>query len=108
MAFTFNGDEGEMIDPKVAQAMIDRYQKDLGTDDTKAEFFGFRKINQLFAQGNAMGIRIYLGKDDKGLVRMIVVGAGADGKNIAPLAGNTQDGLVLEWGDRCPPYCPTA
>jgi hypothetical protein len=106
MAFT--GDEGEMIDPKVAQQMIDNYQKGLDPNATRAEFFGFRRVVELLGQGNAIGVRIYLGKDDAGIVRLMLCAVSAAEKNIAPIAGTTGPGLVLEAGDRCPPYCNIA
>ena len=94
-----------MIDPKYAQQMIDNYQKGEGPGSTKAEFFGFRKLSQLLAQKNAIGLRIYYCKDDKGVDRMVVVAATPDEKNIGPIDGTTTDGLVLENGTKCPPYC---
>jgi len=103
MAFT--GDEGEMIDPKVAQQMIDNYQKSIGPNETRAEFFGFRKISELLGQGQAIGLRIYLGRDDKGDVRLMLCAVSGEEKNLAPIDGTTAAGMVLEQGDKCPPYC---
>ena len=105
MAFT--GDEGEMIDPKYAQEMINNYQKGIGPNETRAEFFGFRRISELLGQDKAIGIRIYLGKDDKGNVRLMMCAVSSEEKNIAPIDGTTGQGMVLEMGDRCPPYCNT-
>jgi hypothetical protein len=106
MAFT--GNEGEMIDPKTAQQMIDNYRKDIGPNDTRAEFFGFRRISELLGQGQAIGIRIYLGKNDKGEIRLMMCAVTAEEKNIAPIDGTTGAGMVLEMGDKCPPYCNVA
>jgi hypothetical protein len=103
MAFT--GDEGEMIDPKVAQSMIDNYRKGIGPNETRAEFFGFRKISELLSQGKAIGLRVYLGRDDKGDLRVMLCAVSPEEKNIAPIDGTTGPGMVLEMGDKCPPYC---
>jgi hypothetical protein len=106
MAFT--GDEGEMIDPKLAQQWIDNYQKTLGPNDIRAEFVGFRKINELMSQGKAVGIRIYYGRDDAGASKLLMVAVAADEANIASVDGSKTFGLVLDNMRPCPPYCPPA
>lgn len=106
MAFT--GDEGEMIDPKVAQQWIDNYAKSAGPGAIKAEFFGFRKLSELLAQDQALGVRIYFAKDDAGVNKLVIVAASAEQKNLAPIDGTTSAGLVLEMGGACPPYCNVA
>ena len=104
MAFT--GDEGEMIDPELAQRWIDNYQKNLGPTDIRAEFFGFRKINELMSQGKAIGIRIYYAKDDAGASKLVMVAVSPDEGNLASIAGSKTAGLVLDNSKPCPPYCP--
>lgn len=103
MAFT--GNEGEMIDPNLAQRWIDNYQKTISPTEVKAEFFGFRKINELMAQGEAIGVRIYYAKDDNGVSKLVLVAVTPEEKNIGPIDGSKQDGKVLEFGYPCPPYC---
>jgi hypothetical protein len=107
----FNGNEGEMIDATTAQKWIENYQKGIGPTDPQAEFFGFRKLSELLAQENAIGLRFYYAKDDQGMMRLIVVAANQEQKNIAPITGGVKlsdgsDGDVLEGGQKCPPYCP--
>jgi hypothetical protein len=107
----FNGNEGDMIDAPTAQKWIDNYQKGIGPDDTRAEFFGFRKLSELLGQDGSMGLRFYFAKDDKGVNRLVVVAANAEQKNLAPIDGGVKltsgdDGQVLENAARCPPYCP--
>ena len=104
MAFT--GDEGEMIDPKVGQKMIDNYNKNLAPGATRAEFFGFRRLSELLGQEKAIGVRIYYAKDDAGVDRLVLVAVSPEEKNLAPIDGNIGAGLVLEQGEKCPPYCP--
>jgi hypothetical protein len=103
MAFT--GDEGEMIDPALAQQWIDNYQKSAGPNPIKGEFFGFRKISELLGQGEAIGIRIYYAKDDAGVQKLVLVAVTPSEKNIAKIDGSKDGGMVLENGNPCPPYC---
>jgi len=103
MAFT--GDEGKMIDPTLAQQWIDNYQKSAGPDAIHGEFFGFRRLSELIGQGNAIGIRIYYAKDDAGVQRLILVAVSPNEDNIAKIQGSSVQGLVLDHGMNCPPYC---
>lgn len=103
MAFT--GDEGKMIDPAQAQKWIDNYQKSAGPDAIHGEFFGFRRFNELLGQGKSMGIRIYYAKDDDGAQRLVLVAVSANEDNIAKIQGSDVQGLVLDSGMYCPPYC---
>ena len=106
MAFT--GDEGEMIDPSVAQRWIDNYAKSAGPNPIKAEFFGFRRLSELLGQGKAIGVRIYYAKNDAGEDTLVLVAVSPEEKNLAPIEGNKTAGMVLENGMKCPPYCPGA
>jgi hypothetical protein len=103
MAFT--GDEGKMIDPATAQKWIDNYQKSIGPNDIRAEFFGFRRLSELLGQGEAIGIRIYYAKDDAGVDKLVLVAVTPSEKNIAKIDGSKTGGMVLEEGVGCPPYC---
>jgi hypothetical protein len=103
MAFT--GDEGEMIDPALAQQWIDNYQKSAGPKAIKGEFFGFRRISELLGQGEAIGIRAYYAKNDAGENTLILVAVTSSEKNIAKIDGSKVDGMVLDQGSKCPPYC---
>jgi hypothetical protein len=103
MAFT--GDEGEMIDPALAQQWIDNYQKGAGPGSIKGEFFGFRRLSELLGQGEAIGVRIYYAKNDAGEDRLVLVAVTPSEKNIAKIDGSKVGGMVLEAGNPCPPYC---
>lgn len=104
MAFT--GDEGEMIDPALAQKWIENYQKSVGPTGVRAEFVGFRKLNELMSQENAIGVRIYYAKDDAGTSKVVLVAVTAEEANIAKIDGSKTVGLVLDNTRPCPPYCP--
>ncbi len=103
MAFT--GNEGEMIDPNLAQRWIDNYEKTINPGEIKAEFFGFRKINELMSQVDAIGVRIYYAKDETGTNKLVLVAVTPDQKNLAPVDGSKALGFVLDGGRPCPPYC---
>lgn len=103
MAFT--GNEGEMIDAGLAQKWIDNYQASAGPNAIKAEFFGFRRLSELLGQGEAIGVRAYYAKDDAGVNRLILVAVTQSEKNIAKIDGSKAGGMVLDNGNRCPPYC---
>jgi hypothetical protein len=103
MAFT--GDEGSMIDPALAQKWIDNYQKGLGPNDTRAEFVGFRRLSELLSQDQAIGLRIYYGKDDAGQNKLILVAVSPGEQNLAPIDGSPVAGMVLEDLRICPPFC---
>ncbi|MEJ0031145.1 MAG: hypothetical protein WDO15_12555 [Bacteroidota bacterium] len=104
----FNGNEGEMIDPKLGQQMIDNYQKNIGPKDNKALFFGVNRLQQLLNQGQAVGLRFYFAKDSAGLDTLVVVAADANEKNIGPIDGSKSAGLVGDSAWPCPPYCNVA
>lgn len=103
MAFT--GDEGEMIDPGLAQEWIENYKKSIGPNEVRAHFFGFRKINELMSQGKAIGVRIYYAQDDKGVDKLVLVAVNAEEANLAKVDGSSTFGLTLDASKPCPPYC---
>ena len=104
----FNGDEGKMIDPALAQKWIDNYAKAAGPEAIKAEFFGFRRLSELLGQGKAIGVRIYYAKDDEGQQRLVLIAVSPEEQNLAKIDGSAAVGFVLEEGLRCPPYCNVA
>lgn len=103
MAFT--GNEGEMIDPVIAQQWIDNYQKDVAPGAIKAHFYGFRRFSELLGQGEAIGIRIYYAKDDAGVDKLVLVAVTPGERNIARIDGSKLGGMVLDNSYPCPPYC---
>jgi hypothetical protein len=77
-----------------------------------AEAFNRDAVVALLDQKGAKGVRIYLGQDAKGLVRLVLVAVndkGNDiiGKNgrIMKLTQNDGDAFALESGQRCPTLC---
>lgn len=79
-----------------------------------AETFNRDAIAALLNQKGVTDVRIYLGQDNKGLIRLVLVGVddkgnditGTNGK-IMRFAGNdeNQTAVILEAGQRCPTLC---
>ncbi|MBL4676483.1 MAG: hypothetical protein JKY70_09815 [Mucilaginibacter sp.] len=80
-----------------------------------AELFNRDAIAQLLNQKGAKGMRIYLGQDKKGLVRLVLVAVDEKGDDITSKDGQASDvvnpaasvasAVVLEAGQRCPTMC---
>lgn len=108
MANQLSPSDGGPIAGATAKQWIDNYQ---GTHpgELKAVFFGRNVIEQILAQPECIGMRIYFGQNETGEKKLILVGSKADGKNIWDL--NSSDvggggGTVADEGKPCPPDCP--
>ena len=88
-----------------------------------AELFNRDAFAALLNVKGARGIRIYLGKDEKGTVRMILLPTDSSGADIATMlianekavhvpgikSANAQsEAQAMESGQRCPPLCKSA
>ncbi|MBI3218426.1 MAG: hypothetical protein HYZ44_02845 [Bacteroidetes bacterium] len=111
MAYTFNGTEGAPIELKTAKEWAANYRATLKDpkNDRVAHFFGFEIIQQILAEADCVGIRIYYGIDDKGEKQLMLVGADKSGENLLPteekaLAGGGN--IVADMSFPCPSYCP--
>lgn len=76
------------------------------------EKFNRDAIAALLNQRGAKGVRIYLGQDKKGMIRMVLVAVNERGTDItgtndkvAKFASNTSTAFALEAGQRCPTLC---
>src|SRR5690606_16463635 len=94
----FNGDEGEFVTLAMASDWTETYRND-HAGETKAHFFGKNKLQEILDQTGCMGIRIYYAIDGDGKKQLVLVGAGADEKDMT--AGN----LILDMGWPCPSFC---
>ncbi|HMC84161.1 MAG TPA: hypothetical protein VKI61_01490 [Chitinophagaceae bacterium] len=73
------------------------------------ETFDADAFETLFNQNGCVSIRVYLGMDDKQLIRIIAVGANAAGEDMLPNAGMVAmdaGASIVEDGMRCPDICP--
>jgi hypothetical protein len=86
-----------------------------------AESFNRDAIIALLNQKGAEGVRIYLGRDAKGLIRMVLAAVDSTGNDITTVSrevsantgfiqgayagSTTKDAVLLESGQRCPTLC---
>ncbi|MES2628999.1 MAG: hypothetical protein V4616_08520 [Bacteroidota bacterium] len=101
----FTGSEGQIIPLSAAAALTSRFRTILMPllGGIKGEFFGQDTINQVLAQPEAVGIRVYLGlsNDLIPLPKLVLVGVTAAGVDLI-------NGVILEHGVACPPVCSIA
>lgn len=121
--------KSQRITLEQAVDLTQRYRRSAPASE-KAGFFYAKGIQELLAQPNVYGMRIYHGLDKKGAYRMVLVGVDQDGEDIvktkvvvrsaiplskgpAPVAafmsggGGTGDAVLLDGHWPCPPWCPT-
>lgn len=76
------------------------------------ETFDKEAFRALMNDENCKSLRMYLGMDAEDLVKLIIVGVDADGKDILQSTGvadeDTALGDIIEDGQRCPDFCPTS
>lgn len=88
-----------------------------------AEMFNRHAFAALLNVKGAKGIRIYLGRDEKGMVRMVLLPVDSAGADIATVLITNQRAMnvpgiqsvqaqpgaqAMESGQRCPPLCKSA
>jgi len=95
----FDGSEAEEF-PLATAAEWTKNYRDAHPDGLKAHFFGKDILNDILAQPNCVGIRVYYALDRDGVQQMIMVGADANENDL-------YDGIIAEVSRPCPPYCPT-
>jgi len=106
MAYPYDPTQGGPISKNTAAEWIQRYQD---FTEVKAHFFGAEHINNLLKQPGCVGMRIYHAMDETGKRQVLLVGVREDGSNIWPKNSsdpNTTEGMVLDMGMPCPPWCP--
>ena len=95
----FAGNEGEKITLETAAKFTENYRKSEKAGAIKAEFFGEESLSEILIQENCVGIRFYFGKHENGNLNIVAVGCDKNGEDL-------YDGIILEKGGPCPPYCP--
>jgi hypothetical protein len=105
---SFNGKEGNPIPLGQAVKWVHAYQR-INPNLPKAYFFGRDILERLLKEEGCMGIRIYMGEDDKGELHPVLVGCRADQSNILPksmtTAGEEEEPIVVNDSAKCPPEC---
>jgi hypothetical protein len=110
----FSAKQSGALSTDVARQWVSNYvnQNPFGT---RAHFFGHEIINQILAEKNCVGIRIYYALNDAGVPQLLLVGATGTGENILPEQGlnakvaddPTAPATVADMSFPCPTYCST-
>ena len=97
----FDGNEGSKLSGRSETAEASEWTKtfqDNNRGKYKAHFFGKNTINDLLNSNPAVvGIRMYLGQDNEGNTRLVLVGADKD--------GNDLESYMVDKSSPCPTYC---
>lgn len=92
----FDGTEGAAIELDTAVEWTARYRATGGA--IRAHFFGRDILEEILAQEDCMGIRMYYGLDKDGVSQLILVGANADEEDL-------YEGVIADRTHLCPPAC---
>jgi hypothetical protein len=91
---------------KEAIDMTTRFRTDFSRGQLPfAETFNKSIFAELAKQPGCVSIRAYFGMDTSNQVKLIFVGVNDKNEDILPVAGT--EGLLFEYGQRCPPLCAT-
>jgi hypothetical protein len=96
---SFNGNEGEQITLSEGGAYTLRYRSE-NPNAVKGVFFGRDHIEQILAQSDCKGLRMYFAKNADGSPTLVVVGADSN--------ENDQLNLIFQRLLPCPDRCSTA
>jgi len=97
----FKGNEGEKITIEEAVKFTENYRNSEKAEAIKAEFIGKDLVEEILGQEKCVGLRLYFGKNEKGDLNIVVVGADEDGNDL-------YQGVIAEKLPPCPPYCGTS
>lgn len=95
---SFNGNEGEFISLDEASQMTARYRNTIQPGEVIGQFIGRDLIEQILAQNECVGLRIYYGLDENGEKSFVCVGADQNEDDL-------YEGLIADKFKRCPPLC---
>jgi hypothetical protein len=93
----FNGTEGEAITLQDASVLTANYRTN-NPGAPLAQFMGKDLLEQILAQRDCMGIRVYYGEEDDGTPRLVFVGAN-DQEN------DQVNGTIADRAKLCPTNC---
>lgn len=94
----FKGNEGEKITLQEAVKFTENYRKSEKAEAVKAEFIGKDLVEEILSQEKCVGLRLYFGKNEKGDLNIVIVGADGDGNDL-------YQGVIAEKISPCPPFC---
>ncbi|MBI5216615.1 MAG: hypothetical protein HY960_12760 [Ignavibacteriae bacterium] len=96
----FIGEENHAINLDDAERLTANFRDSGVKPDIKGGFFGRKAIEEILAQQDCVGIRVYFAQQDDGSPTFVLVGADANENDM-------ENGLLAEEGRPCPPYCGT-
>ncbi|MGG7661124.1 hypothetical protein [Dyadobacter sp. BHUBP1] len=96
---------GAMIPLSEFEKMKERFQKDVGPEETRAVSYGKTVLEKVLSQKGCVGIRFYFAKDKNGKQTLVFIGVDKNGKDItAPANAKTQEDPTQTAGEG--PICP--
>lgn len=94
----FDGSEGGEISEQQAVTLVTNFRQNNSTQP-KGVYFDKTCFQQLLAQSNAAGIRVYFGEDNNNQMTVVMVAADQNEDDIV--------GKIMDGGAPCPSYCST-
>lgn len=88
-----------LISLQQAAVMTALYRSFIPEGMPVAETFELDSVNALLSQPGCTALRIYYGRKTDGTIHAILTAVNKEGQDMA-------EGILLEEGNRCPPYCP--
>lgn len=95
----FTGNEGEEITLSEASSMTANYRT-ANPGAIRAYFYGSSILNDILAQEDCVGLRIYYGIDGDGVKQLVIVGVDENGDD-------QTSGIIADRGRPCPTSCDT-
>ncbi|WP_341899818.1 hypothetical protein [Fluviicola taffensis] len=92
---SFTGNEGKQITLEEG-ALLTRKYRESKMNKTGGMFIGKTHIEEILAQADCKGIRIYLGQNSEGDFELVLVGADSN--------ENDMLNVIIDNGMKCPPY----
>jgi hypothetical protein len=93
----FTGNEDHTITSETAAELIRRYMPIEVPTLMKAEYYSRTALEEVLAQQDVVGIRVYYAKSDILAPTVVVVGVKAD--------GSESEDIYLNSNKKCPPSC---
>ncbi len=96
----FDPTRDHRIPRKEAASLIQAFQAKAEAGTHRASAFNRSAFEQLLAQPNAAGIRIYHAQHKDGSPTMVMVAVDAKGEDLAG-----PNNVFTQYGTECPPFC---
>jgi hypothetical protein len=93
---SFNGNEGEFISLDEASQMTARYRNTIQPGEVIGLFVGRELVEQLLAQSDCVGLRVYYAFDENGEKNLVCVGVDQNEDDLF-------EGLIIDRYKKCPP-----